>query len=105
VFDPTGADDLTEDWTHAQRTAYGAALRKAADRAQEARRLEQDGDHAAAIDVWHALIGDPFPTAPEQSAAEALRGLAAGGITSTGRAVTSNRARQPSRPARSWRTR
>jgi hypothetical protein len=105
VLDPTGAEDLAADWTHAERTAYAAALRKAAERAQEARRLEQDGEHAAAIEVWQSLIGDPFPAAPEQSAAETLRGLAAGGITSTGRAVTSKRARQPARPSRAWRTR
>lgn len=105
VFDPTGVDDLTAGWTAAQRTAYAAALRDAARRAAEARRLEQDGQHAAAIEIWHGLIGDAFPAAEAQSVAEALRALAAGSITSTGRAVTSARGQQPARPARSWRTR
>lgn len=105
VFDPTGVDDLTADWTTAQRTAYTATLSAAARRAAEARRLEEDGQHAAAIDIWHDLIGDPFPVAEAQSATDALRALAAGSITSTGRAVTSPRGQQPARPARSWRTR
>ncbi|MEN8656343.1 nucleotidyltransferase [Streptomyces sp. 21So2-11] len=105
VFDPTGVDDLTADWTVALRSAYATALADAACRATEARRLEEDGQHAAAIEIWHRLIGDPFPGAEAQSAADALRALAAGSITSTGRAVTSPRGQQPARPARSWRTR
>ncbi|MGW6261529.1 SMODS domain-containing nucleotidyltransferase [Streptomyces sp. NPDC055085] len=104
VFDPTGIDDLTANWTTAQRTAYAATLATAAHRAAEARRLEEDGQHAAAIEIWYDLIGDPFPVAASQTAAEALRALAAGSITSTGRAVISPRGQQPSRPGRSWRT-
>lgn len=105
VFDPTGVDDLTADWTAVQRTAYATTLAVAARRAAEARRLEEDGQHAAAIEIWHDLIGDPFPVAGAQSASDALRALAAGSITSTGRAVTSSRGQQPARPGRSWRTR
>ncbi|GAA3885729.1 nucleotidyltransferase [Streptomyces lannensis] len=105
VFDPTGIDDLSVDWTTAQRTAFASTLDGAARQAAEALRLEQDGQHAAAIEIWHTLIGDPFPTAETQNAADALRALAAGSITSTGRAVTSSRGQQPARPARSWRTR
>ncbi|WP_035803990.1 nucleotidyltransferase domain-containing protein [Kitasatospora mediocidica] len=105
VHDPTGVDDLTAKWTPGQRAGYAQALRTAADQAAEARRLEQDGDHDAAIDIWHTLIGDAFPASPGQTAADALRALASGSITSTGRAVTSQRAQQPARPSRSWRTR
>ncbi|WP_030614861.1 nucleotidyltransferase domain-containing protein [Streptomyces fulvoviolaceus] len=105
VLDPTGVDDLTSDWTTAERSAYATTLAAAARRAAEARRLEGDGQHTAAIEIWHDLIGDPFPEAEAQSAAEALRALASGSITSTGRAVTSQRGLQPARPARSWRTR
>ncbi|MET9792091.1 MULTISPECIES: nucleotidyltransferase [Streptomyces] len=105
VFDPTGVDDLTSKWTTAERRAYATALATAAQRAAEARRLEEDGQHSAAIEIWHDLIGDPFPEAVAQSAAEALRALAAGSVTSTGRAITSPRGQQPARPARSWRTR
>ncbi|MFG3370383.1 hypothetical protein ACGF0K_36210 [Streptomyces sp. NPDC048156] len=105
VHDPTGADDLTADWTPAQRTDYATALSSAARQAAEARRLEEDGQHSAAIEIWHELIGAPFPQPQAQSATEALRALAAGSITSTGRAVTSQRGRQPARPGRSWRTR
>jgi Second Messenger Oligonucleotide or Dinucleotide Synthetase domain len=105
VYDPTGVDDLTVDWTGIERSSYAAVLSAAARRAAEARRLEQDGDHPAAIEIWHALIGGPFPQAEAQSAGDALRALAAGSITSAGRAVSSRRAQQPARPARSWRTR
>lgn len=105
VYDPTGVDDLAAEWALAERADYTAAVESAARRAQEARRLEQDGEHAAAIDIWHTLLGDPFPEAPEQTADEALRGLAAGSVTSTGRAVVSSRGRELSRPGRSWRTR
>lgn len=105
VFDPTGVDDLTADWTPAERTAYATALHHAAQQAAEARRLEQDGQHAASIDIWHSMLGDAFPEPEAQSAEEALRAMAAGSITSTGRAVTSTFGWQPARPARSWRTR
>lgn len=105
VWDPTHVEDLTTDWTVSRRASYVAALDAAARRTAEARRLEQDGEHTAAIDIWHDLCGSPFPAAPAQSPADALRALAAGSITSTGRAITSPRGQQPNRPARSWRTR
>ncbi|MFC9112182.1 hypothetical protein ACFTWN_02460 [Streptomyces sp. NPDC057092] len=105
VLDPTGVDDLTAEWTIDERNTYATTLAATARRAAEARRLEEDGQHAAAIEIWHTLIGDPFPQAKSQNATDALRALAAGSITSTGRAVVSPRGQQPARPARSWRTR
>lgn len=105
VYDPTDADDLTAEWTIEERGAYVAAVQAAAQRADEALRLEADGDHEAAIDLWHDALGEPFPSAPPQSTASAWEGLTAGGITTTGRAVRSPRANQPARPARSWRFR
>lgn len=105
VYDPTGADDLTAEWTTNERTTYVSAVRAAVQRAAEALRLESDGDHDAAIELWHDILGDPFPAAPRQSATSAWEHLAAGGVTSTGRAVASPRANQPARPARSWRSR
>ncbi|MET8378434.1 nucleotidyltransferase [Streptomyces microflavus] len=105
VLDPTGVDDLTAEWTIDERETYVTTLAATARRAAEARRLEEDGQHAAAIEIWHTLIGDPFPQAEAQNATDALRALGAGSITSTGRAVVSPRGQQPARPARSWRTR
>nr|WSW42937.1 nucleotidyltransferase [Streptomyces sp. NBC_01001] len=105
ILDPTGVDDLTADWTTVERNSYATALADAARRAAEARRLEEDGQHAAAVEIWHDLIGEPFPEAEAQTAADALHALAAGSVTSTGRAVISSRGQQPARPARSWRTR
>lgn len=105
VYDPTDADDLTAEWTTAECAAYVGAVRTAAQRAAEALRLEADGDHEGAIELWHSILGEPFPSVPPQSATSAWENLTAGGITSTGRAVRSPRANQPARPARSWRSR
>ena len=105
VYDPTGADDLTAEWSSSERTTYVGAVAAAADRAAEALRLEADEDHEGAIDVWHDILGDPFPSVPPESASAAWDNLAAGGITGTGRTVRSPRANQPARPGRSWRSR
>jgi hypothetical protein len=105
VYDPTDADDLTADWTIKERAAYVAAVQAAAHRTDEALRLEADGDHDGAIELWHSILGEPFPSVPPQSAASAWEGLTAGSITGTGRAVRSPRANQPARPGRSWRSR
>jgi hypothetical protein len=105
VMDPTGVEDLSAEWTPSQRAAYHRAFATAAARAREALDLAADREHQAAIEIWHDLFGEPFPEPAPQTAAQALSALAAGSITSTGRAVTSPRGAQPNRPARSWRTR
>jgi hypothetical protein len=105
VLDPTGVEDLTAEWTPAERDVRQRAVAAAADRATEALKLEADDEHAAAIEVWRELIGDPFPRAAAQSAADALSYLAGGSLTSTGRAVATTRGHQPARPTRSWRSR
>jgi hypothetical protein len=105
VFDPTGVDELSADWTEADRHGYGTALAKAADQAAEAIGLAADGDHDAAVEIWHAVLGDPFPEPTPQTTEQALAALAGGSITSSGRAVTSQRGVESNRPARSWRTR
>ncbi|WP_068923829.1 nucleotidyltransferase domain-containing protein [Planobispora rosea] len=104
VMDPTGADDLAEKWTSSDRETYRQAFATAAAQGREALRLAADGEHEAAIEIWHAVFGDPFPVPAPQTPAQALAALTAGSITSTGRAVTSRRGAQPNRPARSWRT-
>jgi hypothetical protein len=105
VMDPTGVDDLAEEWTSSARTTYSEAFATAAARGREALSLAADGEHTAAIEIWHSVFGDPFPAPSPQTPAQALAALAAGSITSAGRAVSSRRGVQPNRPARSWRTR
>lgn len=103
VYDPTGLDDLTVEWSEEERSAYVAAIQEASGKADEACRLERDGEHAAAIELWHEVLGDPFPQAPAQTADQALRALGGGSITSSGRAVPSKQGNQKVRPGRSWR--
>lgn len=105
ILEPTGVEDLTVDWGDDQRQRYAQRFASLARRADEAVRLRVDGEEAAAVDVWRSVFGDDFPAAPPQSASDALGALAGGGITSTGRAVTTPRANQPNRPLRSWRAR
>jgi hypothetical protein len=103
VMDPTGADDLSVKWTSEQRRSFAAVLRGGADRAGEALRLDADGAPDAAIDVWCSMLGEDFPAAASQSESDALRYLAGGSVTSSGRATSSPRGAQPLRPARAWR--
>jgi hypothetical protein len=105
VLDPTGVDDLAAEWTPAERITYSQVFARASDRAREAVLLADDGEHGAAIDIWHNLLGEAFPEPTPQTAAQALASLVGGSITSTGRPVNSRRAAQPNRPVRSWRSR
>jgi len=105
VLDPTGVDDLSARWTAQQRSAFSLIFAHAAQQAEEALRLEADGSHAAAIEIWHAVLGEDFPVASAQSEMDALRLLASGSVTSMGRATSSDRGAQPMRPARAWRSR
>lgn len=105
VFDPTGVDEISAEWTDADRHAYSTALAKAAEQAGEAIALAAEEEHDAAIEIWHAVLGDPFPEPTPQTAEQTLAALAGGSITSTGRAVTSQRGIESNRPTRSWRTR
>lgn len=105
VLEPTGVEDLTGEWDDDQRRRYAQRFAGLSRRADEAVRLRADGAEAAAVDVWRSVFGDDFPAPPLQIASDALAALAGGGITSTGRAVTTSRAHQPNRPARSWRAR
>jgi Second Messenger Oligonucleotide or Dinucleotide Synthetase domain len=102
VPDPTGVDDLASDWTEAQRATFAAVFASASHQADEAIKLEEDGETSAAIEIWHELLGDDFPQPVPQSEEEALTALAGGSITSTGRAVSSQHGTQPARPVRAW---
>jgi hypothetical protein len=103
VMDPTGVDDLTVKWRFEQRVSFAAVFRSGADRAEEALGLDADGSPVASIDVWCSILGEDFPAASPQSESEALRYLAGGSVTSTGRATSTLRGAQPLRPARAWR--
>jgi hypothetical protein len=105
VIDPTKEDDLTADWTPGQRAATVATFTAAAKQAREALELAADGDEAAAVAVWHDILGGPFPTPPAQSVIDTLRALNGGSITSVGVVTPSAVGRQPARPTRSWRLR
>lgn len=103
ILEPTGVEDLTTEWDDQQRQRYAQRFASLSRQADEAVRLRVDGAEVAAVDVWQSVFGDDFPAAPPQNANDALGALAGGGITSTGRAVTTPRAHQPNRPARAWR--
>lgn len=105
LLDPTGVEDLTTEWDDQQRQRYAQRFASLSRKADEAVRLRVVGAEVAAVEVWQSVFGDDFPAAPPQTACEALDALAGGGITSTGRAVTTPRAHQPNRPTRSWRAR
>ncbi len=105
ILEPTGVEDLTTEWDDDKRRRYAQRFAALSRQADEAVRLRVDGAETAAVDVWQSVFGDYFPAAPPQTASDALSALAAGGITSTGRAVTTPRAHQSNRPARSWRAR
>lgn len=102
VIEPGGDDDVIAKWTSDQRQLAAHVYGQAARMASEARALERAGDRDAAIDVWHSLFGDAFPSAPVRSVHDVLGALAAGSVTSSGRPSTTRAARQLAAPGRSW---
>lgn len=100
---PGGDENVLERLTNAERATLRTALSAAGRRSGEAVALGQDGDEQGAIDVWHALLGDPFPEAEDQTAAEAFAAMASGGITSSGRSTPTREAHTPTPAVRSWR--
>ncbi len=105
ILEPTGVEDLATEWDDDQRRRYAQRFTALSRQADEAVRLRVDGAETAAVDIWRTVFGDDFPAPPPQTASDALSALAVGGITSAGWAVTTPRAHQPNRPARSWRAR
>ncbi|OBJ73289.1 nucleotidyltransferase [Mycobacterium sp. 1274756.6] len=103
VIEPAGDDDVTVKWTPSERQVAVREFDGMAAQAAEALRLEADDDIAAAIDVWHDLIGHPFPAAESRTPVEALAAWnAAGSRTSTGRPTTTTSGRQRIHPGRAW---
>ena len=103
VHVPGSGENVLDRLTDAERATLRTVLSAAGRRAREAVALSQDGDEQGAIDVWHALLGDPFPEAVEQTAAEAFAGMASGGVTSSGRSTPARAAHAPTPAVRSWR--
>jgi hypothetical protein len=103
VLDPAGDDDVTAKWSRSERLTAVHTFAKLAEQAHEALALEADDDVDAAIDVWHRLIGVPFPPARNRSPIEVLGAWnTEGSRSSTGRPTTSTRGRQSTRPGRAW---
>lgn len=104
VQDLTGFDVLTDDLPEHLLATAQARFSAAADAAEQALQLAADGDEAAAVDVWHYVLGDGFPPAPPPSEDDALAGTLSGGFTITGRPTKQRRGAQPARPTRAWRS-
>ncbi|TLF56352.1 nucleotidyltransferase domain-containing protein [Nocardia cyriacigeorgica] len=102
VLDPAGDDDVTVKWTSAERQTAASTFASLATQAREALDLEQS-DNDAALDVWHALFGDPFPQPDPRDPAVVLADWNGnGGRTSTGRPTASALAIQSIKPGRAW---
>jgi hypothetical protein len=98
---PGSSENVLDRLTQSEIDWLKSEIESARNRAKEALELASNGDHAAAIDVWHSIFGDVFPEAPKQSVEDALTGLVGGGVTSTGRSTTAApRHRVPA--TRSW---
>lgn len=102
VLDPAGDDDVTTKWTRAERQIAADSFARMATQAREALDLE-GSDSDAALDVWHALFGDPFPAPDPRDPAQVLPAWNSnGGRTSTGRPTASSLAVQSVNPGRAW---
>ena len=102
VREPTGRDDLAAKLEPSLRDRAQKAFAHAADLASEARRLSEDGEHAAAIEVWGKIFGKGFPQAEPQSISEAFAASIGGSVTTTGRVARTARGHEPIRPVRPW---
>lgn len=102
IPDPTRHDDLARKLDPGVVERARPVLTAAAERAEEARRLEQAGDDRSAIAIWHDLFGAPFPTPATMSEAEAAAAWSGGAVTSAGTVSSTALGRQPARPTRSW---
>ncbi len=103
-WEPTGVDKISARLDPAVVRDAQLMFSNAAEQAHEALLLAAAGDHDEAIRIWRMLFGEPFPSAPAQSANEAVERLARGGSITTAAAVSATRAgRQPVPATRSWR--
>jgi hypothetical protein len=102
VLEPAGEDDVTAKWTDDERDFAARTYAEASRKANEALRLEEDGDIDVALKVWHDLFGDAFPPPPARSPHGVLTAAAAGSISVAGYPSSSQAATQKAVPARAW---
>jgi hypothetical protein len=103
VFDPSGENDLTEDWSIETRAEVIEILEHLSKRTCEAVAAHRDGNESLALQLWSDICGDKFPTATlnEEEALDAL--WQDGGVTATGRITTDpQQVKVTARPTRSW---
>lgn len=103
IEDPTGFDVLTEKLEPGVQQGAQQAFQRAAELAEQALRLAAAGDEGAAVDTWHSILGNGFPSAPPPTTDEAIAGLLSGGVTSTGRPTRVRDVNVTARPTRAWR--
>jgi hypothetical protein len=103
ILDPTKEDNLLRKLGRAAIEAAQQQFEAWSQLAEEALRLADGGDEAAAIEVWGKIFGDEFPRADAQSEHEAAVAWAAGAPTSTGRVSRARSDRRVARSSRSWR--
>ncbi|WP_207204628.1 nucleotidyltransferase domain-containing protein [Sanguibacter massiliensis] len=104
LLEPAGEDDITEKWSEHERDIAIAVFTRRAVQAREAQELAAAGDPHSSIDVWHDILGDPFPAAPPRSPKDVVTALASGSFTSTQRPSSTLAGVIPGRPTRAWRS-
>ena len=84
-------DDLTREWSGAERAQVLRFFEESRGKAVEAVRLEIAGDPVAAVHAWRDIFGDLFPQTVV-SFAERLKtiGQVGGAVTSEGRLTTAS---------------
>ena len=104
VHVPDSGENVLDRLTGAEIRQLLEAFENARQLAQEAQTLTSDGDHGAAIDIWHELFGDPFPEAPRMTTEDAFAKLITpgGGVTSTLRPTASAPKKGRTPATRAW---
>ena len=103
VFDPSGENDLTDDWSIETRAEVIEMLEHLSKRTSEAMAAQRDGNESLALQIWSDICGNKFPNATltEEQALDAL--WQDGGVTPAGRITTDPRqVKATARPTRSW---
>lgn len=104
IFEPTGEDNLLAKLDPGVQRAAQQQFDRWRQMATEARELADRGDDAAAIEIWHRIFTEGFPSPAEQTTEEAARAWQGGAATSTGRVSDARTSRAAAPPGRSWRS-
>ena len=102
IYDPAQENDLTENWSFAQRAGIVRAFLRLAESARRALAFEADGDPDAALDLWHSIFGDQFPAPDPRSPKDVMSAWAVGSLSPTGRPSTSTAGNYQVSPGRGW---